>query len=170
MRCFSQRKLNYLLGLKWRIRDRFIIVEKRQSSVTTKPKFCQSVRKPTSIATRPDISSAVGVLSQFMPQPGTEHWAGIKRVFRYIKGTVDFGLKFVASDKGNFSLEGFADADWAGDVSPRKSTPGYVFRLGGATISWKSKRQPIVTLSSTEAEYVALCTAAQEAIWLRHLL
>ena len=122
-----------------------------------------------SIATRPDISSAVGVLSQFMSRPGPEHWAGIKRVFRYIKGTLDFGLKFVVSNEGNLSLQGFADADWA-DVSTRKSTSGYVFRLGGATISWKSKHQPIVALSSTEAEYVTLCSAAQDTIWLRHLL
>ena len=102
-----------------------------------------------------------------MSRPGPEHWAGIKRVFHHIKGTLDFGLKFVASDEGNFSLQGFVDADSAGDVSTRKSTSGYVVRLGGATIS---KHQPILALSSTEAEYVALCSAAQETIWLRHLL
>ena len=93
-----------------------------------------------------------------MSRPGPENWAGIKRVFHHIKGTLDFGLKFVASDEGHFSLQGFVDADLAGDVSTRKSTSGYVFRLGGATIS---KHQPIVALSSTEAEYVALCSAAQ---------
>ena len=104
-----------------------------------------------------------------MSLPGPELWAGIKRVVRYIKGTLDFGLKFVASYEGNFGLQGFANADWAGDISTRKSTSGYVFILGGTTISWKSKRQPIVALSSTEADYVALCSAAQETIWLRHL-
>ena len=123
-----------------------------------------------SIASRPDIAEAVGVLSQFMARPGPEHWTGVKRLFHYIKGTLDFGLKYVASNKGDLSLQGYSDADWAGDVSTRKSTSGYVFKLGGATISWKSKRQSVVALSSTEAEYVALSSAAQETVWLRHLL
>ena len=69
-----------------------------------------------SIATRPDTPSEIGVLSQFMFRPGPEHWAGIKRVFQNIRSTLDFGIKFVASDKGNFNLQGFADADWAGDA------------------------------------------------------
>ena len=75
----------------------------------------------------------ISLCPDLVPGPNPEHWAGIKRVLCYIKGTSDFGLKFVASDKGNFSVQGFADADWAGDVSTRKSTSGYVFRLGGAT-------------------------------------
>ena len=64
----------------------------------------------------------MGVLSQFMARPGPEHWTGVKRIFRYVKGTLDFGLKYVASDKGDLSLQGYSDADWAGDVSTRKST------------------------------------------------
>ena len=83
---------------------------------------------------------------------------------------MDYGLKFEASSDEEFKLCGYADADWAGDVTSRKSTTGYVFQLGNATISWKSKRQTVVALSSTEAEYVALCAAAQETVWLRHLL
>ena len=63
-----------------------------------------------------------------------------------------------------------SDADWAGDINTRKSTSGYIFKLGSATISWKSKRQSVVALSSTEAEYVALCSATQEVVWLRRLL
>ena len=78
-----------------------------------------------SIATRPDISSAVGVLSQDMARPGPEHWSGLKRVFRYIKG-----LKYVASDQKDIMLNGLSDADWGGDTSARKSTSGYLFRLG----------------------------------------
>eukprot|EP00794_Sanderia_malayensis_P014955 gene14955-biopygen12465 len=120
-----------------------------------------------SIATRPDLSDAVGILSQFMSNPGQQHVKGVKRVLRYIQGTLDYGLRF---EGGEFKLQGYSDADWAGDVNTRKSTSGYVFRLGKATISWKSKRQPVVALSSTEAEYVALCAATQEAIWLRRLL
>ena len=120
------------------------------------------------IATRPDISTAVGKLSQYMRNPSKEHWAGVKRILRYIKGTVDHGLTFTYTD--NFVLNGFSDADWAGCVDSRKSTSGYAFFLGNSLISWASKKQSIVALSSTEAEYVALCGAAQETVWLRNLL
>ena len=122
------------------------------------------------IATRPDISYAVGVLSQFMSCPGQVHFQGVKRILRYLKGTLHYGLKFEAKDEADISIQGFADADWAGDVSTRKSTSGYIFQLGNATVSWKAKKQTIVALSSTEAEYVSSCLAAQETIWLRNLL
>ena len=105
-----------------------------------------------------------------MARPGPEHWSGVKRVFRHIKGTVNYGLKYVASDQKDIMLNGFSDADWAGDTSTRKSTSGYLFRLGKSTISWKLKHQSIVALSSMEAEYVALCSSAQETVWLRYLL
>ena len=89
-------------------------------------------------------------------------------MFRYLKGTLTHGLKFISSD--DFSLHGYSDADWGGDIATRKSTSGYVFRIGGATVSWKSKKQPVIALSSTESEYIALCSATQEAVWLRVLL
>ena len=121
-----------------------------------------------SVTTRPDISSAVGILSQFMSDPSEHHWRGIKRVLRYLKGTLQYGIiQFLGSD---VQLIGFADADWAGDLDTRCSTSGYVFQVGNATVSWNSKRQKTVARSSTEAEYVALSNAAQEAIWLRRLL
>ena len=122
------------------------------------------------IATRPDLSSAVGALSQFMSKPSSEHWIGVKRILRYVKGTLDYGLKFEASSPNCLQLRSYSDADWAGDISNRKSTSGYLFQFGGGIISWRSKRQNIVALSSTEAEYVALTLASQEAIWLRRLL
>ena len=123
-----------------------------------------------SIATRPDLSAAVGALSQFMNKPGPQHVKGVKRILRYIKGTLNYGLRFDSSSNAEFKLYGYSDADWAGDINTRKSTSGYIFRLGSATISWKSKRQSVVALSSTEAEYVALCSATQEVVWLRRLL
>ena len=88
-----------------------------------------------SIATRPDMSAAVGVLSQFAPNPGNEHWSGVKRVFRHVKGTLDEGLKFESSKDCDISLNAYADADWADDATTRKSTSGYMFNLDGATIS-----------------------------------
>ncbi len=121
-----------------------------------------------SICTRPDLTNTVRVLSQFMSKPGSQHWVAVKRVLRYLKATLNYGLIFVAAD--DFVLKGYSDADWAGDVGERKSTSGYVFRLGNASISWKSKKQTVVALSTTEAEYIALCAATQEAVWLRRLL
>ena len=122
------------------------------------------------IATRPDIAFSVGMLSQYMSNPGEEHFRGIKRVLRYLRGTTDFGLEFKAQDNMKINLHGYADADWAGDVSTRKSKTGHLFQIGNGTVSWKTRRQSIVALSSTEAEYVSLSCAAQETIWMRHLL
>ena len=70
----------------------------------------------------------------------------------------------------NSSLLGYSDADWGGDLSTRKSTSGYLFKLCGGIVSWKTKKQPVIALSSTKAEYIALCSATQEAVWLRRLL
>ena len=104
-----------------------------------------------------------------MSKPNKEHWSGVKRIFRYLKGTLDFGLKF-SMNEGNAELIGFSDADWAGDLNTRHSTSGYIFQIGSSTVSWCSKKQATVAKSTTEAEYVALALATQEAIWLRSLL
>ena len=122
------------------------------------------------VATRPDLSAAVGVLCRFMSHPGPEHWIGVKRILLYVKGTIDYGLKLNALNANNIELQGYSDADWVGDITNRKSTLGYLFQLGGGIISWRSKQQNIVALSLTEAEYVALKLASQKAIWLRRLL
>ena len=119
-----------------------------------------------STATRPDIATAVGILSQFMSNPSKQHWVGVKRILRYIRGTSNFGLKFSADDKEPL-IYGYSDADWAGDIETRRSTSGYVFQIGNSTISWCSRKQSSVAKSSTEAEYIALSFATQEAIWLR---
>ena len=102
------------------------------------------------------------------PQQGTLEW-------RYIKRTFNFGLKFTASedDKANENgneLYGYSDVNWAGDVDTRRSTSGYVVKIANCTLSWCSKKQVSVTKSTTEAEYVALSQATQEAIWMRQLL
>ena len=120
------------------------------------------------ICTRPDLSTVVGKLGKFMQKPGNDHWVAVKRVLRYIKGTLNYGLVYRHSD--TFCLYGYSDADYAGCQETRKSTSGHVFRLGGCTVSWRSKKQSIIAQSSTESEYVALCSAAQEAVWLRRLL
>ena len=120
--------------------------------------------------TRPDLAHSVGVLSRYLATPGKQHWQCVKRVLKYIKGTTDLGLFFDGSLKDALILHGFMDADWANDTADRRSTSAYLFKLCGAPVSWKSKRQPTVSLSTTEAEYMAASLATQEAVWLRQLL
>ena len=120
-------------------------------------------------ATRPDIAAAVVTLSQFMSDPSKEHWIGVKRMLRYIKGMLSYGLRFSVNDD-EYDLYGFSDADWAGDADSRQSSSGGVFKVANSTVSWCSKKQATVAKSTTEAEYVALSQATQEAIYLRKLL
>uniref|UniRef100_A0AAV1T0V2 CCHC-type domain-containing protein n=1 Tax=Peronospora matthiolae TaxID=2874970 RepID=A0AAV1T0V2_9STRA len=120
------------------------------------------------VGTRPDIAVAVGVLSQFAAEPCPTHWQALKRVFRFIQGTRTYGIEFQATSDDK--LQGYSDADWAGDVEARRSTSGYAFVMNNGCISWRSKKQSIVALSSTEAEYMALTEAVQEAIWLKAFL
>jgi len=119
------------------------------------------------VCTRPDIAHAVGVVSRFLSNPGKEHWEGVKWILRYLKGTSKMHLSFKRS---NLTLQGFSDADLGGDLDGRKSTTGYIFTLGGTAISWKSKLQGRVSLSTTEAEYIAISETAKEMIWLKNLL
>lgn len=116
---------------------------------------------------RPDLAFAVNKLSQFLQAPTVAHWTACKRVLRYIKGTIQHGLLFRRSQ--TFILEGYADADWASDVSDRRSTSGYSIFLGGNLIQWSSRKQKVVSLSSTEAEYRSLSQAATELVWIQHL-
>ena len=120
-------------------------------------------------ATRPDIAAAVGALSQYMSKPSKDHWKGVKRILRYLKGTLKYGLQFSAQEEKP-ELFGYTGADWAGDVDTRRSTSGYVFQIGSGTVSWSSRKQQTVAKSSTEAEYVALSSATWEAVWLRRLM
>jgi hypothetical protein len=113
------------------------------------------------LGTRPDLAFAISVISRFSSNPTNAHWSAVKRVFRYIASTLDMGLVFRG---GLQPLEGYTDSDWAGDQDTRRSTSGYVFNLGSAAISWSSKRQPTVALSTCEAEYVGQKNAAKEAI------
>lgn len=123
--------------------------------------------------TRPDIANAVSTVSKFLEQPTTAHWTAVKRIFRYLKGTIDHKLHLSARNATTstcFQLSGFCDADYGGDLDTRRSTTGYCFSLGSGSISWSSKRQPTVALSTTEAEYMAFSDAAREVLWLRQLL
>jgi Reverse transcriptase (RNA-dependent DNA polymerase) len=118
--------------------------------------------------TRPDLSFAVNKLSQYMHSPSEEHWTAVKRVLRYIAGTLHYGLQFYRSSSSQ--IHAFSDSDWAGDTSDRWSTSGYCVFLGKNLISWCAKKQPTVSRSSTEAEYRSLVLCSQEVMWLQHLL
>jgi hypothetical protein len=121
--------------------------------------------------TRPDIAYAVQALSRHLQSTAPEHRVAADRVLRYLKGTRSLGIKFNGRSSGrSTNLLGYCDSDWAGDFDTRRSTGGYVYLINGGPVSWSSKLQPTVALSSTEAEYIAACDAVQEAICLRRLL
>ncbi|XP_035211735.1 secreted RxLR effector protein 161-like [Stegodyphus dumicola] len=121
-----------------------------------------------SVATRPDITYDVNFSSQFN-NPGKEHWHAAKRIIRYLKGTQDQGLIYTKTGK---PLIAFVDADWTSNVNDRKSYTGFVYILSGSAITWESRKQRSVALSSTEAEYsyMALSEAAKETVYLRRFL
>lgn len=119
-------------------------------------------------ATRPDIMYSVSLLSRYMHCASEVHYKAAKRVLRYIKGTLQLGIKFEKKDK--LFLHGFADSDWAGSCEDMKSTTGYLFSLGSGCFSWSSKKQEIVAQSTAEAEYVAAAAAVNQALWLRKLM
>jgi hypothetical protein len=115
------------------------------------------------ISTRPDIAAAVQFVSRFGTNPGPQHWEAVKHIFKYVHKTKHLQLTF--KKQGVINLQGFSDSDWESCQDTRRSTSGYIFKLGGAAISWCSRRQKTVSLSSCEAEYVAACEATREAVW-----
>ncbi|XP_066381303.1 uncharacterized mitochondrial protein AtMg00810-like [Miscanthus floridulus] len=122
------------------------------------------------VHTRPDIAFAVGYVSRLMENPREDHWAMVKRRLRYIKGTMDQVIVFPKTNGSGLQLTVFSDVDMAGDIDGRRSTSGMLVFLESALISWLSLKQKVVTLSTCEAEYVAVATAARQAVWLRRLL
>ena len=120
-------------------------------------------------ATRPDIAYAVGVLARFNKNPGMQHWKAVKHLFRYLKGTLDYKLTYAPDPNSTELFTTYTDADHGGNPDNGRSTGGYVVKMGTGAISWSSKLQGIVALSTTEAEYVASTSAGQEILWLHNL-
>jgi hypothetical protein len=118
--------------------------------------------------TRPKNCFAMNTLSQFLVEPRRVHLVAAKHVMRYLKGTIDYGLSYDGDH--NLTLSGYTDSDWAGSVADRKSTSECCFSLGSAMISWQSRKQSSIALSTTKVEYIAACSARCEAISLRKLL
>ncbi|PRQ42077.1 putative RNA-directed DNA polymerase [Rosa chinensis] len=118
-------------------------------------------------ATRPDLMYVVSLISRFMSSPTELHMQAAKRVLRYLKGTVNLGVLYRRN--GEEKLEAFTDSDYAGDVDDRKSTSGYIFMFSDGAVSWSSKKQPVVTLSTTEAEFIAAAYCACQGVWMRRI-
>ena len=133
--------------------------------------YCQLVGSLLYLAncTRPDISHAVGALAKYMHTPTTDHWNAATGVLRYLAGTKDHGVCFGGS-QAEFEVVGYCDADYAGDLDTRRSTTGYVFICNGGAISWSSRLQQTVAVTTTEAEYMAAAAAVKEALWLKTIL
>ena len=118
------------------------------------------------LATRPDIAFAVATVARFAANPGPAHWEAVKRIYRYLAGTRDLWLSYGETKR---TLEGYADADGS-MAEDRRAITGYAFLIDGGAISWSSKRQEIVSLSTTKSEYVAVTHRMKEALWLCSLL
>jgi hypothetical protein len=119
------------------------------------------------ISTQPDIAFTVWSLSQFSSNPGPQHLTAVKRVYHYLKGTIDLSITCLGDKKSDITL--YSDADWGSNADDRRSISGYVSILSGGATTWSSKKQPTVALSSMEAEYMALSNATRENIWIRSL-
>ena len=118
--------------------------------------------------TRLDIARSVSVVSRYLHSPTKQHLGATRRVLKYVAGSIKLGILYESVD--NFKLVGYSDSDWAGCLDDRKSTSGFVLSLGLGAITWSSKKQDTVSLSSSEAEYVVVGAAARQTIWLRKLL
>ena len=118
--------------------------------------------------TRPDIAYSVNKVCQFLHSPTTIHWMAVKRILRYVKYTLDLGLRTERSS--SLLISAFSDADWAGNVDDRRSTGGFAVFFGSNLISWSARKQPTVSRSSTEAEYKSMANATAELVWVQSLL
>jgi hypothetical protein len=108
----------------------------------------------------------MSIVSRYMSNPGKEHWRAVQWIFKFLRGTADHCLQFGRTAKG---LIGYVDSDYTGDLDRRRSLTGYVFTAGSCAVSWKAVLQPVVALSTTEAEYMAIAEACKELIWLKGL-
>jgi hypothetical protein len=119
-------------------------------------------------ASQPDISFSVGVCAHFQANPKESHLTTVKRILRYVNGTVNFGICF--SQNTNLELVGYSDADWARNMDDRKSTSCECFYMGTNLVAWMSKKQNSISLSTVEAEYIVVGSCCTQLIWIKQLL
>ena len=125
-----------------------------------------SVLYPT--ASRPDISYSVGVCARYQANPKESHLKAVKRIIRYVSSTCDFGIVYTFGS--NLEIAGYSDSDWAGDADDRKITSGGCFFVGNNLVSWHSKKQNCVYLSTAQAEYIAAGSCCTQMLWMKHML
>jgi len=118
--------------------------------------------------TRPDIAYAVGVISQFMHQPQEDHMEAAKRIVRYLKGTPGSGIMF--QKHGHLNIEAYTNVDWAGNPNDRRSTSGYFTLVGGNLVTWRSKKQKVVALSTAEVEFRGIAKGITKVLWIKKLI
>ncbi|XP_018458977.1 secreted RxLR effector protein 161-like [Raphanus sativus] len=129
-------------------------------------KYRSNVRGLSYLCTsRPDVMYASSYLLRYMSSPRVKHYQEAKRVLRYVKGTSSFGVLFISVDTPK--LIRYSDSDWGGSTKDKKSTSGYAFNLGSAMFCWQSSKQQTVAQSTTEANYISICAATNQAIWLQ---
>lgn len=121
------------------------------------------------VTSRPDICVAVNYFAGFQCGASEQHWVHLKRILRYLRGTSDFKLVYGCENSAEV-LEAFTDADWGNDPNDRRSVSGFVIKLHGSTVTWATRKQSSVALSSTEAELMALCQGSCELMWAMNLL
>jgi hypothetical protein len=143
--------------------------ENNDSVPTNKEQYQRLVGKLIYLShTRPDIAYAVNVVSQYMQNPSEAHMDAVIRIIRYLKYAPSRGLMFYKNN--HLNVEGYTDADWAGSLSDRRSTSGYFTFVGGNLVTWRSKKQKVVALSSAEAEFRGMSKGLCELLWLKRLL
>jgi len=119
------------------------------------------------ICTRSDLAYSVIIVSRYMGKPGKLHWEALKWILRYLKGTIEIGLLYEKHEENVGNVTGFVDSDYAGCIDTRRSLTRYVFQFYGKTISWKCNLQKVVSLSTTEAEFIFVTKVVKEAIWMK---
>ncbi|XP_040375507.1 secreted RxLR effector protein 161-like [Rosa chinensis] len=119
-------------------------------------------------ASRPDISFSVGVCARYQANPKESHLKAVKRIIRYVSGTSNYGVVYIFDS--NVEIAGYTDSDWAGNVDDRRSTSGGCFFVGNNLVSWHSKKQNCVSLSTAEAEYIAAGSCCTQMLWMKQML
>ncbi|KAL4105052.1 hypothetical protein QTP88_020327 [Uroleucon formosanum] len=159
-----------------RILEKFNMTEANPVQIPADPQhLLDDKQQNTNLTSKAPYREAVGTLlylinlvSRYIEDPKEQHWTAVKRILKYLKGTINFGLIF--SSRQKIMLKGYSDADYTGDLDTRRSTSGSVFTLGSGSIAWSSRRQQCVSLSTTKSEYIALSQAVQELTWLKLFL
>ena len=117
-----------------------------------------------------DITYVIRQLSQHCNEPTIRHWNAVLRVFRYLKGTINYSISYGTGEREGPKLQGYSDADYAGDIVDRRSTSGHLYLLNNGPVTWNSTKQRCIATSTIESEYISLSEASKQGQWIRALL